>query len=395
MATPIELRQQREKLFRDARALLDKAEGENRDLNADEFEQYEKIRSEADGLQKRIARAEDLEAQERNLNQALRQPVHDDTRGAPPVDSNQSEYREQFDQFIRKQRKTIDVRASTDPQTVGTAADGGYLVPNEHSNRLVESREAVGIMRALANVAESKHGTLTIPKVASHGTAAQTAEGVATTVSKETIGSVTFNAYKIDRIIKVSEELVHDSVFDLVGYVLKELGRSIGRYEEAQFIDGSGSSAPNGIANCTTGVTAASATAVTVDELMELYMSIIAPYRDFGTWIMSDTTLLALMKLKDGNQRPYLQDNLASGAPDKLMGRPIKTSASMPAMTTGLNSIVFGNIEEAYWVVDRKGVSIEVLDQLYKESGLVGYRAYARTDGDIVDTSAVRCITQG
>ena len=139
--------------------------------------------------------------------------------------------------------------------------------------------------------------------------------------------------------IKVSEELLNDSVFDLESYIAKEFARRIGAKEEEAFFSGDGSGKPLGILAATggaqTGVTAASSTAVTADELMDLFYSLKSPYRKKAVWVLNDSTIKAVRKLKDSTGQYLWQPSLAAGTPDTLLGRPVKTSAYMPVIAAG------------------------------------------------------------
>ena len=117
--------------------------------------------------------------------------------------------------------------------------------------------------------------------------------------------------------IKVSEELLNDSVFDLPSYIAREFARRIGAAEEEAFFTGNGTGKPLGILAATggaeTGVTAASATAITMDEVIDLYYSLRAPYRRNAVFIMNDSTIKAIRKLKNGNGDYLWQPALTAG----------------------------------------------------------------------------------
>ena len=139
--------------------------------------------------------------------------------------------------------------------------------------------------------------------------------------------------------IKVSEELLNDSVFDLESYIAKEFARRIGAKEEEAFFTGDGSGKPLGVLAATggaeTGVTAASSTAITADELMDLFYSLKSPYRKKAVWVLNDSTIKAVRKLKDSTGQYLWQPSLMAGMPDTLLGRPVKTSAYMPVIARG------------------------------------------------------------
>ena len=160
----------------------------------------------------------------------------------------------------------------------GTDSEGGYLVPDEYERTLVEALEEENVFRQLANVIRTSSGDRKIPVVATKGTASWIDEEGAYTESDDSFGQVSIGAYKVGTMIKVSEELLNDSVFDLESYIAKEFARRIGAKEEEAFFTGDGSGKPLGVLAATggaeTGVTAASSTAITADELMDLFYSL-------------------------------------------------------------------------------------------------------------------------
>ena len=197
--------------------------------------------------------------------------------------------------------------------------------------------------------------------------------------------------------IKVSEELLNDSVFDLQSYISREFARRIGAKEEEAFFAGDGKGKPLGVlaaaGGAETGVTAASATAVTADELMDLYYALKAPYRKKSVWVLNDSTVKAVRKLKDSNGQYLWQPSLTAGTPDTILGRPVRTSAYMPAMAAGAKTVAFGDFSY-YWIADRQGRSFKRLNELYAASGQVGFLASQRVDGKLVLAEAVKVLAQ-
>ena len=261
---------------------------------------------------------------------------------------------------------------------VGTDSEGGYLVPDEFEHTLVEALEEQNIFRTLANVIQTSSGDRKIPVVASKGTASWVDEEGAIPESDDSIGQVSIGAYKLGTMIKVSEELLGDSVFDLEAYISREFARRIGNKEEEAFFTGDGKGKPLGVLAKTggaeVGVTAAGAAAFTADELFDLFYSLKAPYRKSAVFLMNDTSVKALRKLKDSNGQYLWQPSLTAATPDTLMGRPVYTSSFMPAMEAGAKSVLFGDLSY-YWVADRQGRSFRRLGELYAPTGpnLSGY----------------------
>ena len=129
--------------------------------------------------------------------------------------------------------------------------------------------------------------------------------------------------------IKVSDELLNDSIFNIESYIATEFARRIGAKEEEAFLIGDGEGKPTGIFNATggaeLGITAGSATAITADEIIDLVYSLKAPYRKNASFIMNDATIKAIRKLKDGQGQYLWQPSLTAGTPDTLLNRPVYT----------------------------------------------------------------------
>ena len=208
---------------------------------------------------------------------------------------------------------------------------------------------------------------------------------------------MSIGAFKLATMIKVSEELLNDSAFDMPGYIAREFARRIGAAEEEAFIIGNGSGRPLGVLAATggaeTGVTAASATAITMDEVMDLFYSLRAPYRRNSVFMMNDATVKALRKLKNGNGDYLWQPSVTAGTPDTLLNRPVYTSAYMPTIAASAKTILFGDLS-FYWVADRAGRSFKRLNELYAPTGQVGFLSSERVDGKLVLPEAVKVLAQ-
>ena len=299
--------------------------------------------------------------------------------------------------FWNAMRSKVPLPSVVNALEEGTDSEGGYLVPDEYERTLVEALEEENVFRQLANVIRTSSGDRKIPVVATKGTASWIDEEGAYTESDDSFGPVSIGAYKVGTMIKVSEELLNDSVFDLESYIAKEFARRIGAKEEEAFFTGDGSGKPLGVLAATggaeTGVTAASSTAVTADELMDLFYSLKSPYRKKAVWVLNDSTIKAVRKLKDSTGQYLWQPSLAAGTPDTLLGRPVKTSAYMPVIAAGAKTIAFGDFSY-YWIADRQGRSFKRLNELYAANGQVGFLGSQRVDGKLVLSEAVKVLAQ-
>ena len=251
------------------------------------------------------------------------------------------------------------------------------------------------MFRQLAHVITTSSGDKKIPVVTTKGTASWIDEGALIPESDDAFGQVSIGAFKLATMIKVSEELLNDSVFNLPQYIAKEFARRIGTKEEEAFFMGDGTGKPTGIFNETggaeTGVTAASATAITLDEVMDLFYSLKSPYRKKATFVMNDATVKAIRKLKDGNGQYIWQPAITAGAPDTILNRPIKTSAYVPTLAAAAKTIAFGDFSY-YWVADRQGRSFKRLNELFAATGQVGFVATQRVDGKLILPEAIKVL---
>lgn len=397
--TILELREKRAKAWEAAKAFLDSHRNEKGVLSAEDDAAYTRMEQEITDLGKEITRLERQEALEAELNLPVNKPITSKPMNGKPEEGSKTgraaeEYRTNFWNMMRSK---APMPAVVNALQIGTDSEGGYLVPDEYERTLVEALEEENIFRQLAKVIQTSSGDRKIPVVATKGTASWIDEEGAFPESDDSFGQVSIGAYKLGTMIKVSEELLNDSVFDLEGYISREFARRIGAKEEEAFFTGNGSGKPLGILAATggaeTGVTAASATAVTADELMDLFYSLKSPYRRNAVWVLNDSTIKAVRKLKDGNGQYLWQPSLTAGTPDTILGRPVKTSAYMPAIASGAKTVAFGDFSY-YWIADRQGRSFKRLNELYAATGQVGFLASQRVDGRMILPEAVKVLVQ-
>ena len=395
--TILELREKRAKAWEAAKAFLDSHRNDKGVLSAEDDAAYTRMEQEITDLGKEISRMERREALDAQLNLPVNQPLTGkplNGRETAKTGRATDEYRQNFWDMMRSKTPMPQV---VNALQIGTDSEGGYLVPDEYERTLVEALEEENVFRQLAKVIRTSSGDRKISVVATKGTASWIDEEGAYLESDDSFGQVSIGAYKVGTMIKVSEELLNDSVFDLEAYISREFARRIGAKEEEAFFTGDGSGKPLGVLAATggaeTGVTAASATAITADELIDLFYSLKAPYRRNAVWVLNDSTIKAIRKLKD-NQGQYLwQPSLTAGAPDLLLGKPVRTSAYMPAIAADAKTVAFGDFSY-YWIADRQGRSFKRLNELYAATGQVGFLASQRVDGKLVLPEAIKVLAQ-
>ncbi|SCY25437.1 phage major capsid protein [Alkaliphilus peptidifermentans] len=388
----LQLREKRANVWENAKAFLDSRRGENGLLSQEDTTTYEKMEEEVVALGKEIERLERQATLDLELSRATSNPITSKPTNLDEPERKGRGSREYVQAFwnAMKSKSSLDVQNAL---RIGQDSEGGYLVPDEFEATLIQALNDVNIMRTLAKVITTSYGDRQIPVVSSKGTASWIEEGGAFNESDDTFSQVILGAHKLGTIIKISEELLNDSVFNLENYIATEFARRIGAAEEEAFIKGNGSNKPTGVLNTAqVGITTAIADAITFDEVIDLWHSLREPYRKNATWLLNDSTAKAIRKLKDDNGQYIWQPSVQVGQPDKILNNPVKTSAFMPEIGAGEKVLSFGDYSY-YWIADRQGRSFQRLNELYAVNGQVGFRAYQRVDGKLILPEAVKVLT--
>ncbi|MGN1294871.1 MAG: phage major capsid protein [Bacilli bacterium] len=391
-----EMLEKRKNLLNTMDGFLDTHKNSNGALSAEDDATYSKMEKEFDELTASITRAQ----RRANMEMEMNKPVNAPITSKPMVMTEQEEntgrasnsYKKNFWNAMRRKQMTPEM---SNALQIGTDSEGGYLVPDEYETTLVEALEEENIFRKLAHVISTSSGDRKIPVVASKGSASWVDEEGTIPDSDDAFSQVSIGAYKLGTLIKVSNELLNDNVFNLEAYISKEFARRIGAKEEDAFFNGNGTGKPVGIFNATggaeIGVTAASATAITADEIIDLFYSLKAPYRKKAVWILNDATIKTIRKLKDNNGNYLWQPALTAGTPDTILGRPVYTSSYVPTIAAGAKTIAFGDFSY-YWIADRAGRNFKKLSELYAANDQTGFVATQRVDGKLILPEAIKVL---
>lgn len=393
MNTILELREKRAKAWDTAKAFLDSKRGADGLISAEDTAVYEKMEADVVALGKEIDRLERQQAIDIELSKPTANPITNKPNSGNSDNEKTGratdEYKRAFWNAMRTKNPHSDV---INALSIGVESEGGYLVPDEFERTLVAALEEENIIRRLAHIITSSSGDKKIPVVASNGSASWVDEGAAIPESDDTFSQVNLGAHKLATMIKVSEELLNDSAFDMAQYIAKEFARRIGKAEEESFISGDGSGKPTGLlTSAQIGVTAASDKAVTFDEIIDLYHSLREPYRRNATFVVNDMTVKSIRKLKDSTGVYLWQPSLTANTPDTILGRPVRTSGFMPMVEAGAKPIAFGDFSY-YWVCDRQGRSFKRLNELYAPHGQIGFLSSQRVDGKLILGEAVKAL---
>ena len=394
MSKILELKEKRAKAWDAAKKYLDSKQGENGLMSAEDAVVYDRMEAEVVDLGKEIDRLERQAVIDAELAKVSSLPITNQPHAHKPGEEKggraTDEYKRAFWNNMRN-RNSYEVQNAL---SIGGDSEGGYLVPDEYEKKLVEALEEEVFFRSLATVIQTSSGDRKIPIVTSKGEAAWIDEGGQFIESDDSFGQTSIGAFKLATMIKVSDELLNDSVFNIEQYISKEFGRRIGTKEEEAFFIGDGVGKPIGIFHATGGAQSgiiANTTAITFDDVMDLYYSLRSPYRNKASWLLNDSTVKAIRKLKDGNGNYIWQPSVREGEPDRILNRPYRTSIYVPELAAGKRVMSFGDYSH-YWIADRQGRSFKRLNELFATTGQVGFLASERVDGKLILSEAIKTL---
>lgn len=400
------LRDRRLALVNEMRELVDRTVEEGRDLTGEETGRFQSMNEEIDRLDERIKGVLDQEKRAKDADDAFNAiagkpitgPSGSATGGSGANGGNFSDELRAFAQgksghALEIPGKTVDFRTLSKL----TAGAGLNTVPTSFYDRLIAHLiETASILQAGATVLQTSGGeSIQVPKTTAHSSAAIVTEGAAIAASDPAFGQITLGAYKYGLLIQVSRELIADTGVDLEGYLSMQAGRAIGNAFGAHAITGTGTSQPRGIVtDATLGVTGATGVVgvPNADNLIDLFFSVIAPYRNSpeAAWMMRDSTVATVRKLKDTTNQYIWQPGLQAGAPDTILGKRVITDPGVAATALSAKSVLFGDFSQ-YFVRMVSGLRFERSDEYAFNTDLVTFRALLRADGALVDlTGAVK-----
>lgn len=428
-----EMLEQRAQLGHQIRQMADAAEG--RDFSAEEQEKWDKLNADYDALTRDIERKKrgavieaEMEARETDLpgredrdgrEAGGSQEVTDEQRATAMEGwlrfQSGLDLEERHEEAARACRlnpasRNLDIHLHRRaPMTIAEAralsaidgSSGGVLAPGDFMRTLEVALLQFGGMLRTSEIIRTDHGNpITWPTTDdTSNTGEIVGENKDVTEQDVAFGARVWGAYKFSsKLIKVPQELLEDAAFDVPGILGQMLGERIGRRMNTAFTTGSGGAEPFGLVSRTTsGKTAASATAIAADELIDLLHSVDPAYRagDGVGWQMRDSTLAAIRKLKGSDNNYLWQPGLQGGEPDVLLNHGYTVNQDMPAIAATAKTIAFGSLRH-YKVRQVRSIRIRRLVERYAEKDQEGFVAFLRGDGDLLDagTNPVKHLTQ-
>ncbi|MGX7145082.1 phage major capsid protein [Facklamia languida] len=389
-----ELMEQRHKVWNQAKEFVETHKNEKGLMSDADYEIYASMEAEIENYTREINRLE----REKEMDQVLSKPTSKPLTSTPVNHSGEektgrarNEYKQAMLNAFRSNFRNISniLQEGIDPQ-------GGYLVPEEYDERLIQGLEEENILRQLGTTIQTS-GEHKINIASSKPAAAWIEEGGALTFGDATFDQVVLDAHKLHVAVKVTEELLYDNAFNLENHLISQFSKALANAEEESFLNGDGVNKPLGIFAAKGGGEISVTTTsdkISSDDILSLVYALKRPYRKNAAFILNDGTLAMLRKLKDSNGAYIWQPSYQQGEPDRLLGYPVYTSAFAPEVAKGQPAIAFGDF--SYYNIGDRGIrSFQELKELFAGNGMVGFVAKERVDGKLVLPEAVQILKVG
>ena len=371
--------EERARAWNEAKALLDHAAAEGRDLSATESEQYDRINADLDertAVIERLQKDADREARAAEI----RVPEAPKPTG---------------DADVLRSLLAGEIRSAKFERRTMTTADDAGLVPQGFYDIMQEQLRYTGpfgnedVGYTILNTAGGED--IKVPVQSTFSTGSATAEAAAFAVSNPDTSSLTLRSHKFGTLLTVSRELLEDSGIDIVAFLGRQAGNAIGNIVNEKLAVGTGTVEPNGIVTASAegkvGGTAVDG-AFTADDLIDLVHSVDSQYAANGAGFqMRRSTLAALRSLKDDNGR-FIYDP-TQGTQALVLGFPVFENPHVAAVDNAAKSVIFGSMPY-YHVRQVGGVEIARSDDAFFTTDLVAFRVAIRLDGNLSQADSVK-----
>lgn len=372
-----QLIEKRNALIEEMEKMVEACETETRAFNEDESKRYEEITKELNDLDATLKAADELD--EKRSYQPIEKP--DETKDRAELEERA------FESYIRG---TLDLETRADVNL--TKSDNGAVIPSSIANKIIEKVKEMSPLFAMAthyNVG----GTLTIPSYDESTQKITMAYATEFTTIDSTSGkftSISLTGFLAGARSLVSKSLVNNSQFDLVPFVVRKMAEAAAYWIENQLINGT-TSKIEGLSKVTASVTAASATAVTSDELIDLQETIPDVYQGGCIWVMSKATRTAIRKLKDGQNNYLLNKDATSRWGYTLFGKDVYISDNMPDMAAGKRAILYLD-PTGLAVKMTETPSVEVLREKYADQHAIGVICWMELDSKVENAQKIAAL---
>lgn len=386
MSKILEMRENRKKAWEAAKAFVETKRDKDGLLSEEDAKTYAEMEKKVQAYAAEIERMEQMEAMEAEMNRPVNTPIVTKPVSDKQMPEKKGRAADAYKAAMLDALRSGFKRVSNVLQE-GVDTDGGYLVPEEYNNRLIDVLDEENIMRKLGTRITTS-GEHKINIAATKPAASWIEEGGALSFGDATFDQILMDAHKLHVAIKVTEELLYDNAFGLENYIITQFGKALANAEEDAFLNGDGVGKPLGLFAASGGgqIAETLTAAIKADDIINLVYALKRPYRKNASFIINDKNIAAIRKLKDNNGAYIWQPSAQAGEPDRLFGYPVHTSAYAPE-----DAIAFGDYKY-YNIGDRGTRSFKQLTELFAGNGMIGYVAKERVDGKLILPEAVQIL---
>ena len=334
------------------------------------------------------------------LETAFNRPVFSSEYNEKATSENILEHKKAFINYVRRGVEGDLAFLEQKALSVGTDADGGYLVTPQVSETMTKKIFETSPMRQLSSVTQISSDSLEIIEDNDEAGAAWASSESASVSDSTTpqIGKITIEAFELVAQPKATQKLIDDSSVDIELWLTEKLAEVFSRKENTAFVSGDGSGKPKGILAYTAGtgagqieqVHSGTSAVVTADSLIELYYALKDEYARNATFLMNRATAQAVRLLKDTTNQYIWNPGLMAGTPDTLLGIPVALASDMPVPAANSLSVAVGDFRRGYQIVDRTGVRI--LRDPYTEKPFVKFYSTKRVGGQVINFEAIKLL---
>lgn len=389
-----ELLEKRANIWEQAKALVDRAEAENRDFTAEEQQQYDKMFDEMDSLAKRAKRLEEQEREERELDKPVNRAFKAPLGAEGAKEDREAKVMDAFRSYIVNGVVTPELRALQVDDGSGGGTLGGYLVPpQQFIAELIKGLDNAVFVRRISKVFQvttsDSLGAPTLDADMSDPVWTTEVQDLSSTADTAmTFGKRELKPQQLAKLAKISMKLLRVSAIPAEALVRDRLTYKFATAMENNFLNGDGTAKPLGVFKADTNgiptsrdVNTGNATAITADSLIEAKYKLKAQYRNGAQWIFHRDVIKAICKLKDGEGNYMWQQGLIAGQPDTILSLPVNESEYAPnTFTSGSYIGILGNFQ-FYWIAELFGMEIQRLNELFAATSQVGFIGRMWVDG--------------
>jgi HK97 family phage major capsid protein len=383
----VEIRQQ---AWHQAKAIIDVATAEKRDLSAEEEQTYSRLNDELNERAATISKLREDETRELRMDAATRE-IADQVRpvASAPVNEDVA--------MIRALIKGESRSANFERRDILKSSTGSP-VPTSFYNQVIMKARLIAPVLATSTVLNTAGGeNLQIPRLSTYSVGTVNSEAATIGESDPAFSAfITLGAFKYGFLTQVSQELLEDSGVDMLSFLADQVGNALGFAVGSALTVGTGTLEPTGIVTASAvGGTSGTATGFTADNLIDLLYSLDGAARNLPGvgWMMTGQSIGRVRKLKDTAGNYVFQPSLAMDSPDMLLGKPLYENPSMAEATTGTKSVIVGHLP-SFYVRSVGGIKLDRSDDFAFSAGLATFRAQFRVDGNLPQTSHVKHLLQ-